>query len=46
MNVNYKVGDCGEQLLRVWLRKGEDGWKVARELDPNEVNRPQKKLME
>jgi len=38
VDVNYKVGDDSEQFLRVQLRKGKDGWKVAGELKGNELH--------
>ncbi|MBL7152954.1 MAG: ankyrin repeat domain-containing protein [Phycisphaerae bacterium] len=37
VDVNLKVGDDSERFLRVQLRKGKDGWKVARELKGNEL---------
>lgn len=39
VDVKYIVGDDSERFLRVQLRKGKDGWKVARELKGNELRR-------
>jgi len=44
-DVHYRVGDDREQFLRVQLRKGADGWRVARELKGNEL-RPAHPLAE
>jgi len=38
VDVKYTVGGDSEQFLRVQLRKGKDGWKVARELKGNELH--------
>ncbi|MHC4646915.1 MAG: ankyrin repeat domain-containing protein [Planctomycetota bacterium] len=38
VDVKYTVGGDSEQFLRVQLRKGKDGWKVARELRGNELH--------
>ena len=39
VDVKYIVVDDSEQFLRVQLRKGKDGWKVARELKGNELHK-------
>jgi hypothetical protein len=37
VDVKYIVGDDSEQFLRAQLRKGKDGWKVARQLKGNQL---------
>lgn len=37
VDVKYIVGGDSERFLRVQLRKGKNGWKVARELKGNEL---------
>lgn len=39
VDVKYIAGGGDEQFLRVQLRKGDDGWKVARELKGNELHK-------